>query len=364
MGTGPQARAFYALEQQKRRRELAYPEPSLSALTVEESGGVYTLTLNWDTPYAVGTNPANWLVYLLNTTNGREYWIKVDGEDRSASVDLALVGASEGDAVTVKIIGATFADSYALANALRALWQMEEAPAANRVDATGRANVLTDVNSVAQVAGAVGHGAGFDQSDNSYLFSADRPDFNPAGSFTLCGFVRPDIATGNMCVVDKWDSDNQRQQYHLYYNLAGYAKKFTFLTSSTGANEFILATAGTYEPGTRHFVAAVYDADADLMKLSIDGGAFVTLAQAAGVFISDADLTVGTSWQKSSIGNFEGMIDQLHLYHRALTMQEINRLALGLVYPEGYIQQADVTEVGPMFAQYELRATDGFEFNR
>lgn len=365
--TNKQRNAFLSMHGQRRRRNQTYPRPSLVSAEVEESGGAFSLVLVWDTPDGTAVNPPSWVVHMVDLTNGREHYQAYAGTLRTATLSLGLLGAAESDQVSVRIIPATVAETYALMSGLRSLWKMDAA-SGDQPDSSGNANTLTDTNGTLTTAGKIGNAAEFVPAENNYLSQPSNAFNSPTGSMTVLGWFKPDVASGNMCIVDKWDSDIQQQQYHFYYNLAGYSKKVTFLTSSTGANEHILASAAQYEPGSWLFGACVYDDDAGIMRLHVNDAAPVTLAQAAGIFQGSADLTVGTSWQKQSIGTWDGLIDQVAIYNRALTVGEVARhynTGLGLDFAAGAMGESDITDKGPNESQEMLfLVADGWAYNR
>lgn len=210
---------------------------------------------------------------------------------------------------------------------LKAFWAMEES-SGTRYDLTGRGNNLTQNGaSIGRIAGKVSYAALFDTTPTAQYFSiATNADVSPGlgKSFTLMALVYPTAASGNIALFDKWGNTGNAE-YHLFYNHVGYAQKFTFLASTDGTNAGSFLASATCAVNNWYLVVAVYDYAAGLKKLSINGGAFLTGAQADGAKSGPSPLLVGSGWNVVA-PFFKGYFDQAAIWHRALSQDEVTQI--------------------------------------
>ena len=78
--------------------------------------------------------------------------------------------------------------------------------------------------------------------------------------------------------------------------------------------------------GQWYFVTAIIDRDANLIKLSLDGGTFVTNDITGLGNIGDNSDPVRIGWEKANNAYFNGTISDVRIYNRALSANEIDTL--------------------------------------
>ncbi len=216
---------------------------------------------------------------------------------------------------------------------LKAYWKFDEA-SGSLLDATGRGNDMTDNNTVGTTTGKIGGARHFDGANSEYFSKATNADLSPAGDFTLAMWVWFDSASGNMAIFDKWGASVQ--EYHLFYNHAGYASRFTFLLSEDGSNASpFLASSLTYGLSQWHLVVAVWDSVAEEMRLSVDNGTFEVQSFTTGRYTGAAPLHIGAGWNLMAPFH-DGKMDEGGIWHRGLTQTEVAQIwnsgnALGLI---------------------------------
>jgi hypothetical protein len=174
--------------------------------------------------------------------------------------------------------------------------------------------------------------SGFDfDGMTGYLEVPDGPDLNPAGSFTIEGWIFP-RSDGMQVLMQKWvDAGNQRC-YSFYtepnrvlaFAIADDAKQWnvSFQHFTTGSNAFPL--------NVWSHVAAVYDQSTGTRKIYVNG------LEAAGR--TDEPITLTASSANVGIGGgfnqgfpnafFNGILDEISFYSRALTAGEISDIYL------------------------------------
>lgn len=225
-----------------------------------------------------------------------------------------------------------------LLNGLVAYWTLDETSSSNpRYDSHG-ANNLQD-HDVPAIAGQRGLAADFEASTNvHYLSMPNHPNVNFADeSFTITGWVNIESKPAFAGIVAKYDDGVDTSEYVLGYS--GGADRFRFVVYDGHENQgAINATAfGPATPGEWYFVVAFHDAENDLIGISINGGAPETTAYALGCHNGHNDFEVGRAFGGTPYF-FDGAIDELGLWSRRLTSQEITELYSnggGIGYPFG-----------------------------
>ena len=142
-------------------------------------------------------------------------------------------------------------------------------------------------------------------------------------NFSVSAWVKYDSALAGSARMILSNSSSSITNYHLKLNAAG---TFTFAMTGTTYSVTSVATATI---NTWHHVCGVYDTAANLIKISVDGGAFVTAAASyAGSAPASTTLRVGGgySYGLTSYEDWEGYIDSVGLFDDALTISEVGDL--------------------------------------
>ena len=137
-------------------------------------------------------------------------------------------------------------------------------------------------------------------------------DKSTADAFSALGWFK-NTGTGVQVLMGKWGVAGQ-QSYALQYN-SGW-KAF----GSTNGTAFVGTSSVGTGSGAWVFLALVYDADADLLKISLNGGAFGTVALSS-LHLSTLDYELS-----STAFPFTGESQQDFFYSKALSLSEINTL--------------------------------------
>ena len=206
-----------------------------------------------------------------------------------------------------------------------ALWHFDEAAwtgASGEVkDASGGNNHGTAGNGAATTAGSTGRAGAFDGVDD-HVTIPPNSILNISGSgLTLSAWVNFPALTGNPMGI---------------LSQGGYWNGYRYTITSTGAVSFDLTSSvsgtlvsqKTLAPGVWHHVAATYDGAA--MRIYIDGVKDGNEKARTGavdpstgeVWIGHGDRETGQAWSYP----FRGMIDEVQIYDRALSAQEVAAL--------------------------------------
>ncbi len=251
----------------------------------------------------------------------------LSGYFRGALDEIGLYDRALEPAVIEKIHAADFAGKCKCAKppaGLAAWWPFDEPKGEQTVDRlSGRPGNL--LNGVRRGPAFVDRGLAFDGIDD-YFQTPDRPELNfGTGDFTIDFWVLASTAqaTGVRAVLDKRDATPRG--FHLYLasgrlglQLADGPRRYANYTSSIDLAD-----------GRWHHVAVTVDRDSGQgIRFYLDGretGTSFDPRPRSGSLDNSAPLRLA-SRSASRDGLFEGMLDELELFRRALTPSEIKRI--------------------------------------
>jgi len=164
--------------------------------------------------------------------------------------------------------------------------------------------------------GEVGKALWFD-GVQSFVDLGNRPEFSFSGSFSIGVWVKLSGDQSTKYIVAKYDFGNATNAYGM--GTADFSRSYAFLKGDAATYQ---DTSGgpTLADDKWHFLAMVYDDTAGL-SLYVDGGR-VGFVQHTGYapFADATPLLVGKTFSGQQFG---GAIDDLRVYNRALTAEEI-----------------------------------------
>ena len=206
---------------------------------------------------------------------------------------------------------------------ITALWHHEESGSSDRVDAVNSLHFAATNGTITSVAGVRNQATQLADigvltcSDHSAI-SAGNIDFSIV--FWLKDVSLTDIADN--AIVAK---TNATDGFSVRRKANGTMRFVLIVSSSAG----IVDSTEAVDDGGWHLIVCVHDAAANLIKISVDGGAFHTSSWSSGGTDTTADLTIGT------IGTTNGTfaIDELAFIKTALTSEDVDFLAGTLATP-------------------------------
>ena len=225
-----------------------------------------------------------------------------------------------------------------LGHGLAAYWPLDAGNGLTAHDASGRGHNGTLINGPAWTATAAPLAFGspyalaFDGQDD-YVLVPDHPNlnFDAEPAFTLAAWVQTERTSqqeDGAAIIAKGKGDGEEQ-----YALDVYLGAFRFFVrDSAGSGAYDVGATGVFtaSAGWTH-VAATLDAEQDLMALYVDGVEQARRLPPASLYANTHPLSIGSRQNGSGNYdyNFQGRIDDVRLYGRALSAPEIAALAAG-----------------------------------
>jgi hypothetical protein len=179
---------------------------------------------------------------------------------------------------------------------------------------------MTSNNSVGQATGKVGKCASFVAASAQYLSCTSNPFLQASGAMTCAAWVNLASANASGKIVAKWSSGATGE----YYLGVGGSQAVDFLVATGTTSVTVSSTAGLLTTGVWHLVIGWLDTAAQTLNVQVDNGTIASTACTIVPVPTGILFTLGAR----SFGslNFDGLMDEVALYNRALTSSERNGL--------------------------------------
>lgn len=206
----------------------------------------------------------------------------------------------------------------AITDSLISFWPMEEA-SGTRNDAHST-NHLTGGTLPSSGTGKVGTAADFETSSSNIASIGDNASLSsPTTSITFAAWINFESKVSNAPVAGKyqgnaeWVMDYRGTQDRLRFAVFG-------ATSFADPTEVFADNLGSPATSTWYFVIGWYDRDADIIGIKVNNGTANTAARTTDLWDSANNFSVGGNSNFSVF--FDGLIDQIGFWQRALTSDE------------------------------------------
>jgi hypothetical protein len=176
--------------------------------------------------------------------------------------------------------------------------------------------------------------AGLFDSTQSYIRVPNSTVLDTLRGISLCALIKPVSfeGIGNNAIITKGASSfaNPYYQYHLGIVGNKYPtarpSSFIFAVSISGQYVYVVASANSWTPGNWYEVVGTYDRDS--LKLFVNGTEKVSLFAPGTIDHFGKDVFIGktegyTNPYDSKNSNTPATIDEVRIYSRALSIQEI-----------------------------------------
>ncbi|MFJ4692422.1 LamG-like jellyroll fold domain-containing protein [Streptomyces sp. NPDC088766] len=199
-------------------------------------------------------------------------------------------------------------------------WAMDEGTGTTAADDGPNDRPLTLRGGASWTPGVSGSALAFD-GQKQYA-ETSGPVLDTAGSYSVSAWVRLDRIPGNYATAVSQDSRATANAFYLQYGHGNFA------FSTPGERRAQVATGA--ETGRWYHLVGVRDTTSNQIQLYLDGKLAAT-ATGGAAHPSSGPLTVGRAhWDGADVDFWNGAVDEVHAFDRALTAQEVSGL-----YTEG-----------------------------
>jgi hypothetical protein len=200
-------------------------------------------------------------------------------------------------------------------------WKFEETGGTTAYDSSGNGNNGTLMNGVLRAAGRVGRGLDFDGTDD-YVGIAVNAALNNPTALTNSAWIYP-RRDSHWHVVDKGDGDKRLYAVGVARTLEGRVRYTPTHAVSESADSTVTLNAWQH-------VTMTWSISDNTSRLYINGAevSYLSKAIGSGAITDDSDYpyTIGARGALGAVTFFSGIIDEVRVYHRVLTVQEIAAL--------------------------------------
>ena len=198
-------------------------------------------------------------------------------------------------------------------------WNFNEALGTTSADASGNGNTATLVNGVVRAAGRYGNGLTFNGVDG-YLTIPNSASLNISGTgLTLSMWINPALSGGDSVVLGKfWNATMTSPYYQYGLELAGGTVPVFYVGTAGGPLSASMGSALT--PNQWSYLAVVFDGAQ--VQFYLNGLLVTTVPLSATITARGNPFQLGADNVPSQF--FKGSLDEVRIYNRALTTQEIS----------------------------------------
>ncbi|MFB7088424.1 LamG-like jellyroll fold domain-containing protein [Streptomyces sp. NPDC056296] len=195
-------------------------------------------------------------------------------------------------------------------------WSLDENSGTTAEDSGPNGRDLTLAAGTTWTPGVSGSALKFDGQGQSA--QTDGPVLDTTGSYSVSAWVRLDALPGNYATAVSQDTRRQASPFYLQYGQGAFA------FSTPGENRARVET--TPETGRWYHLVGVRDGADNRLSLYVDGEPAAT-ATAGPAYPSTGPLAVGRAqWDGNTTDFWNGAVDQVHAYDKALTAEEVKGL--------------------------------------
>ncbi|MCX4475095.1 PA14 domain-containing protein [Streptomyces cellulosae] len=236
----------------------------------------------------------------LYTYDRRE--IKVDPKQvRAVNLKVIAAGASAGQREQLKGGGH---------------WSLDEGAGTTAKDDGPNGKALTLTEGATWTTGVSGSALKFD--GQGQFAQTDGPVLDTTGSYTVSAWVTLDALPGNYATAVSQDGRRQASPFYLQYGQGAFA-------FSTPAGQRARLEIRP-ELGRWYHLVGVRDGATDQITLYVDGKKAATVTGGPN-YVGSGPLAVGRAkWNGDDTDFWNGSVDEVHAYDRALTAEEVTAL--------------------------------------
>lgn len=203
-------------------------------------------------------------------------------------------------------------------------WEFE----GNASDSTG-AHVGVENGTIEYVTTQFGQSAYF--NGNDYITVSDHPDFNFTNGFSVVLWINPSSTSlyHGAGLVSQWDWQSNQRSHVLGIGRQAWAPQSglnnAFIATGSGAGEvWGISNDNAITPDTWQQLAFTYDqTGTPTMRLYINQTLVIETNAITSLYDSVDDIYIGAVQDTISSTSYNGYIDELEIFSRALSFEEI-----------------------------------------
>lgn len=209
-------------------------------------------------------------------------------------------------------------------------WTLDDGSGTTALDSSGNANTLTMTGSPSWVTGNIGSSALDFSGSGQYLSVADPSsgvlDFVDGSDFTITGWFNRDTAAADHTIVAKKNDQTTSAGYVVWIDNNG-STDYLSAEISDGTDTYsAVGTTNLSTTGWHHF-SVVWD-DSNGLYIYLDGKLDGSTTSSTTSINSLANALAFRIGAESDAGvPFDGKIDDIKVYNRALSVDEVSKLA-------------------------------------
>ncbi|MEP7166773.1 MAG: LamG-like jellyroll fold domain-containing protein [Candidatus Woesebacteria bacterium] len=280
----------------------------------------------------------NNLVIGGTTTNNFKGTIdqfKIYNTERTSSQMASDALKSGGNDTVATQLGGTANTS--ISNGLVGFWPMDESAANtcsggtnDSCDKSGNGFDGAWANNTAAITGKYGYGTDYDGTDDSTAVSDnDAFSVNTTNSFTVSAWVNPDTNSGTVNIISKGNTSN------FEWSLGASTTQAQAILWDSGGSVIAQANISTlFSTGSWQLYTFTADLNSNTLTIYRNGVLGGTATIAGTYTNGTANLRFGERADGSN--DYDGKIDDVRIYNRALSSGEVMRLYTTAPGPSGY----------------------------
>lgn len=202
-------------------------------------------------------------------------------------------------------------------------WNMEEGSGNTLLDATSYGNNASLIGGPTWVSGVSGLAIRFDGS-SQYATVPDNSSLDVTNAVTLAAWIKPE-KSGSAQVIMKKGLTGESDGYEL--SLVSNGKIFFRINQLTNGETYRLNSSVTHPTDGVTWMHIAASFDGSTIRLYINGKENKAVSFSSPVSIISNSLPLGIGAQSNGGNRYQGALDDLRVYNRALSASEISGLA-------------------------------------
>ena len=204
-------------------------------------------------------------------------------------------------------------------------WKLDEGAGLTTADTSGNSNIGTMTNGPSWVTGKFGKALSFDGA-NDYVAVPDEDSLDLTEAMTISAWVKGNSFTDNSILSKDDYTDIEIRNYN--FMISGTSGPY-FIFCNTGVC-YLIDSEYPLTTNTWYHVAVTYDRA--FMRIYVNGVEVKNTAQTVAMEANTVPVSIGnvTRPSNNNYGHFNGIIDDVRVYNRALSAAEIQETYNGL----------------------------------